>query len=133
MELKRDNLFLIPLDSQRHWYRYHPLFAEALRSMLERSDPEAIAIVHRRASAWLAGQGYVDETVEHAIHARDWSQAADLIEAEIQTSGPGGWEETTVRHWIAQLPPEVVRTRPAPLPCLRAATASFFANGRYWV
>ncbi len=109
--LKRDNLFLIPLDSQRRWYRYHPLFAEALRSMLERSDPEAIAIVHRRASAWLAGQGYVAETVEHAIHARDWSQAADLIEAEIQTSGRGGWEETTVQHWITQLPPEVVRTR----------------------
>ncbi|HEX6554805.1 MAG TPA: LuxR C-terminal-related transcriptional regulator [Ktedonobacteraceae bacterium] len=111
-ELKRANVFLISLDSQRRWYRYHPLFAEALRYMLERSDPEAIAVVHRRASAWLAGQGYTREAVQHAIHARDWSQAADLIEAEMQTPGLGRWEETTVQRWIAQLPPAVVRTRP---------------------
>ncbi len=111
-ELKRTNVFLLSLDSQRRWYRYHPLFAEALRFMLERSDPEAIAVIHRRASAWFAGHGYTGEAVQHAIQARDWSQAADLIEAEIQTPGRGKWEETTVRRWIAQLPQEVVRTRP---------------------
>lgn len=111
-ELKRTNVFLLSLDSQRRWYRYHPLFAEALRFMLERSDPEAIAVIHRRASAWFAGHGYTGEAVQHAIQARDWSQAADLIEAEIQTPDRGRWEETTVRRWIAQLPQEVVRTRP---------------------
>jgi ATP/maltotriose-dependent transcriptional regulator MalT len=106
--LKRANLFLISLDSHRRWYRYHTLFAETLRSMLERSDPEAIAIVHRRASAWFAGHGYVDEAIQHAIQAKDWSQAANLIEAEMQTR----WEHITVRRWIEQLPPEMVRTRP---------------------
>ncbi len=111
-ELKRTNVFLISLDSQRCWYRYHTLFAETLRSMLERTDPEAIAVVHRRASAWFAGHGYASEAIEHAIQAGDWSQAADLIEAELHTSGRGKWEEAVVLRWIAQLPPEVVRTRP---------------------
>jgi ATP/maltotriose-dependent transcriptional regulator MalT len=110
--LKRANLFLISLDSQRRWYRYHTLFAETLRSILEHSDPEAIAIVHRRASAWFAGHGYVDEAIQHAIQVKDWSQAADLIEAGMQMPDRGRCEEVTVRHWIEQLPPEVVRIRP---------------------
>jgi ATP/maltotriose-dependent transcriptional regulator MalT len=111
-ELKRTNLFLISLDSQRRWYRYHPLFAEVLRFWLERVDSEALEALHLRASEWFAGQGYADEAVQHAIHARDWSQAADLIEAKMQTPDRGRWEEATLQHWIAQLPPEVVRTRP---------------------
>jgi LuxR family maltose regulon positive regulatory protein len=111
-ELKRANVFLISLDSQRRWYRYHPLFAEALRFMLERSDPEASSIVHRRASSWFAGQGYVDEAIQHAIHASDWSQAADLIEVEMQTPCQRRCEEATVQRWIKQLPQEVVRSRP---------------------
>jgi LuxR family maltose regulon positive regulatory protein len=110
--LKRANVFLIPLDSQRRWYRYHPLFAEALHFILERSDPEATAIVHRRASAWFAEHDYTSEAIEHTIQARDWSQAADLIEAEMQIPFRGRWEEATVQHWIEQLPPQVVRTRP---------------------
>src|SRR5262249_5021111 len=110
--LKRANVFLIALDSQRRWFRYHPLFAEALRSMLERSDPEAIAVVHRRASAWFAEHGYASEAIQHAIQARDWSQAADLIEAEIQALCRERWDEATVQCWIDQLPPQVVRTRP---------------------
>ncbi len=118
-ELKRTNVFLISLDGQRRWYRYHPLFAEALRSMLEWSDPEAIAVVHQRASAWFAGHGYTVEAVHHAIQARDWSQAVDLLEAEMQTPGWGRWEEATVQRLIEQLPPEVVRTRPQ----LRLASA----------
>ena len=111
-EIKHANLFLISLDNQRRWYRYHALFAEALRSLLERSDPQAIALVHRRASAWFAGKGYTSEAVQHAIQARDWSQAADLIEAEMLLPLERRCEETTVRKWIEQLPPEVVRTRP---------------------
>jgi len=118
-ELKRTNVFLISLDSQRRWYRYHPLFAEALRFMLEQSDPEAIVLVHRRASAWFAGHGYTVEAVQHAIQARDRSQAADLLEAEMQTPGWGGWEEATVQRLIEQLPPEVVHTHPR----LRLASA----------
>ena len=111
-ELKHTNLFLMSLDSQRCWYRYHQLFAEALRFVLERSDPEAIAIVHRRASAWFAEHGYAREAIQHAIQARDWSQAADLIEAEMQAPDQGRWEEATVQRWINQLPPQIVRTRP---------------------
>jgi LuxR family maltose regulon positive regulatory protein len=112
VELRRTNVFLISLDSQRRWYRYHPLFTEALRSMLERSDPEAIAVIHRRASSWFAGQGYTGEAVEHAIQARDWSQAVDLIETKLQTPDRGRWEEATVQCWIEQLPSEIIRTYP---------------------
>jgi LuxR family maltose regulon positive regulatory protein len=111
-ELKRTNVFLISLDSQRRWYRYHPLFAEALRSMLERSDPEAIEVVHRRACAWFVKQGDTGNAIHHAIQARDWSQVADLIEAEMQTPCRKKGEESTVQRWIGQLPPEIVRAHP---------------------
>jgi len=111
-ELKRANLFLISLDSQRRWYRYHPLFAEALRFWLERVDPEALEALHLRASEWYAEHDYSGEAVQHAILARAWQQAADLIESETRTPNQGRWEPATLRHWLEQLPPEVVRTRP---------------------
>lgn len=111
-EIKHANLFLISLDNQRRWYRYHALFAEALRSLLERSEPEAIALIHRRASTWFAGHGYTAEAVQYAIQARDWSQAANLIKAEMQVSSERRCEQTTLREWMEQLPPKAVRTRP---------------------
>ena len=132
-ELKRTNLFLISLDSQRRWYRYHPLFAEALRFVLELSDPEAMAKVHRRASAWFTRHGYPSEAIQHAVQARDWSQAADLIEAELQTPDRGRWEEATVQRWVEQLPQQVVRTRPRLCPVTtlpRSASSSPVDTGQ---
>jgi LuxR family transcriptional regulator, maltose regulon positive regulatory protein len=111
-ELKRTNLFLISLDSQRRWYHYHPLFAEALRFWLERVEPEALEALHLRASEWYAEYHYFEEAVQHAILAHAWQQAADLIEVEMGTSNQERWEPATLRHWVEQLPPEVVRTRP---------------------
>jgi LuxR family maltose regulon positive regulatory protein len=77
--LERANVFVVPLDGQRHWYRYHALFAEALRSRLEQTEGEAVSALHLRASRWYAEQGYVSEAIRHAISARDWPRAADLI------------------------------------------------------
>jgi LuxR family maltose regulon positive regulatory protein len=111
-ELKRANLFLISLDSQRRWYRYHPLFAEALRFWLERVDPEVCEVLHLRASAWYAEHGHSEEAIEHAIRAHAWQQAADFIEAEMWTSNERRWEPAILRHWLEQLPPEVVYARP---------------------
>ena len=118
-ELKRANLFLISLDGQRRWYRYHPLFAEALRFWLERLEPEALEGLHLRASEWYltdapqaSGHDYSEEALQHAVLAHAWQQAADLIEAETRTPNQGRWEPATLRHWLEQLPPEVVRVRP---------------------
>ena len=111
-ELKRVNLFLISLDSQRRWYRYHPLFAETLRFLLERIDPEVIEMLHLRASRWYAEHNYIEEAVEHAILAHAWQQAADIIEAEMRTSNQRRWEPAILRHWLEQLPQEVVQACP---------------------
>ena len=68
------------LDERRQWYRYHALFAEALRYRLEQTEGEAVSALHLRASQWYAEQGDLSEAVRHAISARDWPRAADLIE-----------------------------------------------------
>src|SRR5207237_6219836 len=78
--LDRANVFVVPLNGQRRWYRYHALFAEALRARLEQTEGEAVSALHLRASQWYAGQGSLTEAVRHAISAGDWPRAADLIE-----------------------------------------------------
>ena len=65
-EIERSNLFLVPLDDTRTWYRYHHLFAEMLRSELARRHPDRVAVLHRRASAWYRGRGLISEAIEHA-------------------------------------------------------------------
>jgi LuxR family maltose regulon positive regulatory protein len=81
-ELERRQLFVVPLDNERRWYRYHHLFADLLRARLrEASSAEAVAELHRRTSAWYEGQVLVVEAVHHALAAEDWEQAGRLIEA----------------------------------------------------
>src|SRR5262249_13201553 len=81
--LDRANLFLVPLDDRRCWYRYHHLFGQMLRHALElrAAGTDHVAGLHRRASAWFAEQRLFAEAVEHALAGRDWSSAADLIHA----------------------------------------------------
>ncbi len=76
VELERANLFLIPLDDRREWYRYHELFADVLRYRLLQSDSELVRAVHRRASEWLGPEGHRYEAVRHAV-------AADALESAI--------------------------------------------------
>jgi LuxR family transcriptional regulator, maltose regulon positive regulatory protein len=63
---KQANLFVVSLDSQRRWYRYHALFAEALRYHLQQLDSVDISLLHLRAGRWYAGQGYLNEAIHHA-------------------------------------------------------------------
>src|SRR6266446_1551341 len=109
--LEQANLFLVSLDRQRRWYRYHALFAEALRYRLEHTQAELAPALHHRASVWYAEHGQTTEAISHAITAREWPWAADLLE---QVSAPiwGNSEHARVRHWLEQLPVEVVRSRP---------------------
>ncbi|MGH7493631.1 MAG: hypothetical protein ACREOO_14735 [bacterium] len=65
--LERANLFIIPLDNMRQWYRYHHLFAELLRFRLNRSHPETTGALHRRASTWFESNGFMEEAIEHAM------------------------------------------------------------------
>ena len=79
VELERANLFLIPLDDRREWYRYHELFADVLRNRLLQSDPELALAVHRRASEWLGPEGYRYEAVRHAVAANALESAITLV------------------------------------------------------
>ena len=109
--LERANVFVVPLNGQRHWYRYHTLFAEALRARLEQTEGEVVPMLHLRASRWYAGQGYPAEAIRHAISAGEWALAADVIERAYALVW-GKSEHAMVRRWLEQLPAEVIRSRP---------------------
>src|SRR5580658_1497633 len=109
--LDRGNLFLVPLDDRRQWYRYHRLFADVLQARLLDEQPEQVAGLHRRASAWFRRSGEPSEAIGHALAARDFDQAADLIERTIPAMRITR-QEATVHGWLKALPDEVVRVRP---------------------
>ena len=111
-QLERANLFLIPLDDERRWYRYHQLFAEVLRERLARSLPAAdIANLHRRASIWFEQHELAGEAIQHALAAQDFERAADLIE-RIATSMALEGQQMTLGGWLAKLPADLFDKRP---------------------
>jgi len=115
------NLFLIPLDEERRWYRYHPLFRDLLRYYLKEEVPtQSVVVLHRRACAWLAQHDLKAEALPHAITGQDLDCAADLIEAI--AAGPilRGKVET-VKTWLDGLPSDLVQARPL-LSVIRAWT-----------
>ncbi|MGY1741703.1 MULTISPECIES: LuxR C-terminal-related transcriptional regulator [unclassified Blastococcus] len=109
--LERANLFLVPLDDRRHWYRFHHLFADVLRARLLAERPETVSQLHRRAGAWFERNGDRSEAIEHALAAGDHQRAADLIERAIPVLTQGR-QEVTLRRWMESLPVESFRTRP---------------------
>jgi LuxR family maltose regulon positive regulatory protein len=122
-QLESANLFLVPLDGERRWYRYHHLFAELLRQRLLQTRPEAVPTLHRRASAWYASHNSPLEAVQHAFAGHDLERAADLIEdVGLTLIGQGAF--VTVRNWIETLPAALVRRRPT-LSVYHAWTSSF--------
>jgi LuxR family maltose regulon positive regulatory protein len=81
--LERSNLFILPLDPEHRWYRYHPLFAELLRGYLQQKYPDLIPILHTRASAWCEGQGLIAEAIHHALAGGEWERVVRLISANV--------------------------------------------------
>src|SRR5271165_5427814 len=109
--LDRGNLFLVPLDDRRQWYRYHHLFADVLQARLLDEQPGQVPDLHRRASAWYQQNGEPPVAIGHALAARDFGQAADLIERALPAMRETR-QEATVHSWLKALPDEVVRVRP---------------------
>jgi LuxR family transcriptional regulator, maltose regulon positive regulatory protein len=109
--LERGNLFVIPLDDQRRWYRYHHLFAEVLQAHLREAQPERMSALHRRASEWYEHNGSTDNAIRHALAARDFDRAAGLIELAWSATADGS-QSTKWLGWAKALPDELVRRRP---------------------
>jgi LuxR family maltose regulon positive regulatory protein len=109
--LEKANLFVVPLDDERSWYRYHHLFADLLAQRLRREQHDLIPELHGRASQWLADNGFKSEAVDHAFLAQDYAAAVQLIEeiAEID------WDRARESHllqWFKKLPDEPIDTNP---------------------
>lgn len=109
--LERDNLFVVPLDDKRHWFRYHHLFADALRVHAAAEHPDQIPVLHRRASQWCERNGHPSEAIHHALAAEDHGRAADLIELAGRAMLTARQDEAFLA-WSKVLPDELVRTRP---------------------
>ncbi|MEF3273239.1 MAG: LuxR C-terminal-related transcriptional regulator [Chloroflexus sp.] len=134
-QLERDNLFLVPLDAERVWYRYHHLFAEVLRDRLAAgSSAEDVAMLHRRAGAWYAAHGLLTEAINHALRAR----AIDDVVAILEPNGLSFISqvgETTLRRWLPEIPDATFERHPR-LALLRAwlATADYqMDEAAHWI
>jgi LuxR family maltose regulon positive regulatory protein len=109
--LDRANLFLVPLDGRRIWYRYHHLFGDVLRSHLFEERPGDVPELHRRASGWYAAAGQVEAAVQHALAGGDVDRAADLVESTFRALGRERREDL-VSRWAHELPDDATRDRP---------------------
>jgi LuxR family transcriptional regulator, maltose regulon positive regulatory protein len=118
--LERENLFVVALDEERHWYRYHHLFSDFLRTRLKRESPERVSELHCRAAAWYERNGLISEAVGHALRAEDHERAADLVERVVGEMWFRG-EVQTLLGWLEALPEVAKRRRPRLL--LEHATA----------
>ncbi|MBC7810768.1 MAG: AAA family ATPase, partial [Burkholderiales bacterium] len=109
-QIERGNLFLIPLDDERYWYRYHHLFADMLRRHLQQSSPNDIQELHCRASEWFEQDGWVSEAIEHALLGKDSERAALLVDKYGALVWMRG-EISTFLRWVRTLPQEALHAR----------------------
>lgn len=108
-ELERRNLFLVPLDSERNWYRYHHLFADLLHHRLQQQLPAAdITLLHRRASQWFERNELMEEAIEQALQGQDMARAAHLIEMMIPETLWGQAALPRLRRWLEALPNDLL-------------------------
>ncbi len=112
--IERANLFIVPLDNERHWYRYHHLFAELLRQRLHQSEAQGrgLAELHIRASAWYESHGLELDAFHHAVAAQDVARAERLVEGDGRPL-PYRGAAVPVMHWLASLPTAALDARPS--------------------
>jgi len=109
--LEHSNLFLIPLDDKRQWYRYHRLFADVLQTYLMESQSDRVLGLHSRASMWYEQNGLRSDAIRQALAAREFARAADLIELAFPVINRER-QFATLLGWLKALPDELVRVRP---------------------
>ncbi len=109
--LEAANLFIVPLDNERRWYRYHHLFADLLRVRLKAEHPDLVPTLHRRAAAWYESNEHFTEAINHYLKAADFQAVAQVIEKRYHAFVVRG-DYVTLRGWIEALPEEFVSTRP---------------------
>lgn len=109
--LETQNIFLIPLDNERHWYRYHHLFADVLQAYAQSKHPELATSSHQRASHWFIEQNARHKAIEHAVAANDFELAADQIELAWRGMDRS-FQEVKWLKWVQTLPDTLIRTRP---------------------
>ena len=108
--LDRANLFIVPLDNERHWYRYHHLFADLLRQRLYHTQPQKTATLHSLACSWYEQQGLIDEAIEHALQSKNYERATQMINNHIEER----WREGKLgrlMHWLEILPDEFINEK----------------------
>jgi LuxR family transcriptional regulator, maltose regulon positive regulatory protein len=109
--LEHENLFVIPLDNEGYWYRYHHLFQDLLLMRLKQSMPEKIQALHRSAGKWYETNGWIGEAVQHYIQAADFENAADMVEKHtLQLFAQGKLDQ--LMNWIQKLPADLSARRP---------------------
>ena len=111
-QIERANLFLVPLDEVRGWWRYHQLFADLLGARLQQANPDRVPELHRAAATWSEAHGLGDDAIRHALAIPDPGWAARLIERHLEEQILRRSEGATLARWLAALPADVVRARP---------------------
>ncbi|MGJ3240722.1 MAG: LuxR C-terminal-related transcriptional regulator [Anaerolineae bacterium] len=109
--LERDNLFLVPLDNTRQWYRYHHLFGDALQIYLENQYADDVVILHKRASNWYKTQDKPFEAIHHALASKDVVLISNLLESAWHKM-EATYQTPTWFQWVSELPQDIVRQRP---------------------
>jgi LuxR family transcriptional regulator, maltose regulon positive regulatory protein len=132
--LERENLFIVPLDETRHWFRYHHLLAQVLRGHLARAEPGVVPALHRRASAWHSEHGSADEAISHAIAAGDPDLATSFI-AGHWFGYAGSGRVATVHRWLRLLGDDQIASRPLAAHCAAwsAALSSERQTAQRWL
>ena len=132
--IERNNLFLVPLDDHRRWYRFHHLFAQVLLGQLARTEPAIVPVLNRRASAWHAQSGSVEEAIDYALAAGDVAAAVDLI-ADHWPAYMDIGRIGTVRGWLRALGDDQIGADPVAAHCAAwcAALAGDPQSVRRWL
>lgn len=125
-ELRENHLFLMPLDNERHWFRYHSLFADLLQKRLLEEQADEIPFLHQRASNWFVQNEDLERAIYHALQAEDYEGALSIIEQTAEDT-MGRSEFTIFLNWLHAIPAKMTRTRPRLL--IFGATASLFSEG----
>lgn len=128
-KLEQANLFIVPLDIEEKWFRYHHLFADVLRARLQQTQSNLMPVLHRRASAWYEQNGLIAEAVNHALAAQEWERAAQLLTLivnQIVGMDTLAGQAQSILRWLTALPAAVVRTNPTF--CFYHATVLMFTG-----